>query len=99
MARVQLAAGSFDDFDRIAAHLERFHVDNAPARIGEIVQALDVLTHSPEIGRPVAADLRELVIGRGTRGYVALYRYVEILDTVYVLGIRSQKECGYGHRG
>jgi hypothetical protein len=30
------------------------------------------------------------------RGYVALYRYVEQADTVFVLAIRSQREAGYG---
>ena len=40
-------------------------------------------------------DLRELVIGRRARGYVALYRYVPAVDTVFVLAIRGQKEAGY----
>ena len=39
--------------------------------------------------------LRELVIGRGSRGYVALYSYVVELDAVFVLAIRSQREAGY----
>ena len=45
--------------------------------------------------RPARTDLRELVIGRRARGYVALYRCVAELDTVYVLAIRGQKEAGY----
>lgn len=49
----------------------------------------------PLIGRRVRADLRELVIGRRAHGYVALYRYVAELDTVFVLAIRAQKEAGY----
>jgi toxin ParE1/3/4 len=36
------------------------------------------------------------MIGRGVRGYVVLYRYVEALETVFVLAIRGQKEAGYG---
>jgi toxin ParE1/3/4 len=47
------------------------------------------------IGPPVRADLRELVIGRRARGYVALYRYVAELDTVFVLAGRGQKQAGY----
>jgi hypothetical protein len=35
-------------------------------------------------------------MGRGSRGYVALYRYVEEVDIVFVLAIRAQKERGYG---
>ena len=73
----------------------RFKVADAPARIGEIVQALQILTHSPLIGRPVKGGKRELVIGREPRGYVALYRFVANIDTVFVLAIRSQRESGY----
>ncbi|HWK46208.1 MAG TPA: type II toxin-antitoxin system RelE/ParE family toxin [Stellaceae bacterium] len=96
MARVELAPEVLDDFDRFLGHLTRFDVEDAPARIGEIVQTLQILTHSPLIGRPVKGGLRELVIGRDARGYIALYRFVPDLDTVFVLAIRSQREAGYG---
>jgi toxin ParE1/3/4 len=35
------------------------------------------------------------VIGQGSRGYVALYRFVADIDAVFVLAIRSQRERGY----
>ncbi|MBK5257691.1 MAG: type II toxin-antitoxin system RelE/ParE family toxin [Vicinamibacteria bacterium] len=38
--------------------------------------------------------LRELIIGRGSWGYVALYRYVAESNVVFVLAIRSQREAG-----
>lgn len=41
------------------------------------------------------AALRELVIGKRARGYVALYRYVAEIDVVFVLAIRSQREAGW----
>ena len=63
---------------------------------GEIIQAIGVLRRNPLIGRPVSADTKELVIGRRARGYVALYRYIEQADTVFVLAIRSRREAGYG---
>ena len=59
------------------------------------MQVFDVLESNPLIGRPAANDLRELVIGRGSRGYVALYRCVEALDAVFVLALRSRREAGY----
>jgi plasmid stabilization system protein ParE len=96
MAGIELAPAVLDDFDRILDHLAKFDVADAPARIGEIVQAVQILTHSPLIGRPVKGGKRELLIGRGFRGYVALYRYVASLDTVFVLAIRSQRVAGYG---
>ena len=95
MARIELAPEIQDDFDRILEHLAQHAVEDAPGRIREIIQAIDVLHHNPIIGRPVSANTRELVIGRSARGYVALYRYIEQIDTVFVLAIRSQREAGY----
>ena len=97
MAGIELAPEIQDDFDRILDHLSERAVEDAPGRIREIIQAFDVLQHNPLIGRPVSADRRELVIGRRARGYVALYRYIEQIDTVFVLAIRSQREAGYKH--
>ena len=65
------------------------------SRVADIIGAIDVLERNPLIGRVVRMDLRELVIGQRARGYVALYRYVAELDTVFVLAIRGQKEAGY----
>lgn len=95
MARVELAPEVFDDFDRFFDHMAQFEVDDAPQRIGDIIEAIQILVHSPLIGRKVRGGKRELVIGRDSRGYVALYRYVPDIDTVFVLAIRSQRESGY----
>jgi toxin ParE1/3/4 len=57
-----------------------------PERIGDILEVIQILTHSPLIGRPVKDCERELVIGGATRGYVALYRYVAAIDTVFCAG-------------
>ena len=61
----------------------------------EIVEAVQVLATSPLIGRPVRGGKQELVIGRGSRGYVALYRYAAPIYTVFLLAARSQRESGY----
>jgi|SRR4051794_14318422 toxin ParE1/3/4 len=95
MARIELAPEILDDFDRFLDHMARFDIEAAPARISEIVQAIQILAHSPLIGRPIKGGKRELVIGQGSRGYVALYRFVASIDTVFVLAIRSQRESGY----
>jgi len=95
MARVELAPEVLDDFERSFVHMARLAAADAPGRMAEIVQAIQILTHSPLIGRPVKGGKRELVIGRGARGYVALYRFVASIDTVFVLAIRSQRELGY----
>lgn len=97
MPRIELAPGIRDDFDRRLEHLNGFDVDEPSARSDEIVNGSSALEHNPLIGRPVTNDLRELVIGRGSHGYVALYRYVDEIDTVlvFLLAIRSQREAGY----
>lgn len=95
MSRVELAPEIGEDFDRILEHLYRYEVTDAPSRIEEILQGISVLEHNPLIGRPARADMRELIIGRQSRGYVALYRHVPEIDTVFVLAIRSQREAGY----
>lgn len=96
MSRVEIAEDVREDFDRIFDHLSQYDVENAVERIRAIIAAINVLETNPLIGRPASASLRELVIGRGLRGYVALYRYVAELDTVFVLAVRSQREAGYG---
>lgn len=98
MTRVEIAPEVADDFDRIFDHLAQYDVEHAPARIREIVQALALLESNPLIGRPTSSNNRELVIGRGSRGYLALYRYIEEIDVVFVLAVRSQREAGYRSR-
>jgi toxin ParE1/3/4 len=98
MARIETAPEVLNDFERFFDHIAQFDAGAAPARLDEILVAIQVLSTSPLIGRPAKNGLRELVIGKGTRGYVALYRYVAPIDTVFVLSIRSQREAGYQGR-
>ncbi len=95
MSRIEIAPEVSDDFERILDHLARHEVEDASARIREIIQAFDVLERNPQIGRPARGGKLELIIGRGSRGYVALYRYVPEIDTVFILALRSQRESGY----
>jgi toxin ParE1/3/4 len=94
MAQIILSAKLQDDFDRIIDFLLTHAPEIAEDRIDTIIIALDVLETSPLIGRPVENGKRELVISTGASGYVALYRFVPELDTVFVLAVRSQRELG-----
>ena len=68
MPRIELAPEVFDDFDRLFDHMAEFGAaTDAPQRIDEIIQAVDILAHSPLIGRKVKGGNRELVIGRSRR--------------------------------
>ena len=95
MARVEFLPGVYEDLQRVISHFEQHEAEHVQERLGELVSASDVLTDNPLIGRPASDDRRELVIGRSARGYVALYRYVASVDTVFVLAIRAQREGGY----
>jgi len=98
MAPIELAPQVLQDFDRFFDHRAAFEVSDAAERIDEIVQAVQLLASSPLIGHPARGGKRELVIGTGTRGYVALYRFVPAIDTVFVLACRSQRESGFKRR-
>ena len=95
MSRIEVAPEVREDLERILEHLVEFDVAEPSVRINEIIHAISVLEHNPLIGRPVRNDLRELIIGRGAHGNIALYRYLSEIDTVFLLAVRSQQEAGY----
>jgi len=95
MARVAFLPSVNEDLRRIIGHPEQREAEHVQERLGEIVSASNVLTDNPLIGRLTHTDLRELVIGQGAHGYIALYRHVIALDTVFVLAIRAQREAGH----
>jgi plasmid stabilization system protein ParE len=63
--------------------------------IEAISSAVEVLRRHPHVGRPVRANLRELVISYGRTGHVALYRVRVQPGQVEVLALRHQREVGY----
>ena len=67
----------------------------AGAAVESIIEAFGVLARHPLVGRRVEQETRELVISRGSTGYVALYRFDPAGDVVRVLRIRHQREAGY----
>ena len=95
VATLELAPEITEDFDRIFEHFAEYNPDAAPERITEIIEGLELLTRHPMIGRLLASELRELVLGTKNRGYLALYKYSAELEIVFVLAIRSQREAGY----
>lgn len=64
-----------------------------------LLGALEMLRTYPTIGRPVDDVIGELVISRGSTGYLALYEYDARADRVVVLALRHQREAGYSERG
>jgi len=97
LPRVVITAGASRGLERC----RKFLADKdrrAATRAGATIERqILLLETAPEIGRPLSEqpELRELVIGFGEAGYVALYRYVPSEEAVFVLAFRHQKEAGY----
>lgn len=95
MARLIYTARALDDLERLADFLLEIDPAAAMDTGALIMEAVDVLRRHPLIGRPVESGLRELVISRGSSGYVALYSVEQGHDAVLILAIRHQREAGY----
>jgi plasmid stabilization system protein ParE len=93
--RIEFSRKASADLERIVDHLEQHKVADIASRIKEILQSINVLQFNPFIGRPANSGHRELIIGTGVRGYIALYRYVSDMDTIFILAVRTQREAGY----
>jgi len=95
ISRIEFAPEVADDFERILEHLHKDEVSVWAAGMHSIVLGIEVLAHNPLIGRLAHGGNRELIIGRDASGYIALYRYIAVMDTVFVLAVRTQKEAGF----
>ncbi len=96
MTQVYLSEAALNDVLRLEEFLHQTQDPLANQLIDYLFDALQVLTHQPGIGRPVADGMRELIISRGRSGYLARYRLDETQDLVRVARIRHQRESGYG---
>lgn len=95
MTRVFLSRAALDDLLRLEEFLAASHDPLNGELLDFILDALQVLTHQPGIGRPVEGGLRELIISRRRSGYLARYEFDENNDLVRVARIRHQRESGY----
>lgn len=98
MTRLRYATRLAQDVERITEHLLAHDAQAIEERIADIFRALAILEAHPLIGRPAAPGRRDLVIGRGARGYVARYGYDEVEDVVVVVALRGQREAGFVDR-
>lgn len=97
--RIRFTEEARDDLKRMygfALDASRGEWRHAARIIDTIESALALLASTPFAGRRVTEDasLRELVIGFGSDGFVALYE-VEAADVVTVLAVRHQREDDY----
>jgi plasmid stabilization system protein ParE len=96
LARLIYSARALADLER----LTDFLIENDPAEAARTVElieeAVSLLERHPLIGRPLEQELRELVISRGRTGYVAIYSFEELHDSILILAVRHQREVGVG---
>lgn len=97
MSRLIITAGATTGLARCRSFLANKNPSVARNAAKAIQRGFELVTHEPKMGRPLddIPELRELVIPFGGAGYVALYRYDVLNDTVYILAFRHQKEVGY----
>ena len=95
MNEIVYTAQALLDLERLVEFLLHTDAGAASSTAGVIFNALEILAHSPEIGRKVHLGQRELVISRGHTGYLALYRFLPAQQRVLVLALRHQREAGY----
>ena len=95
MAQVIYSDEAFADFERIVEFLLETSPDVATQALADISSAIGILGAHPFIGRRVDGRIRELVISRGTAGYLALYQFDPAFEVVRILRVRHQREAGY----
>lgn len=95
MAKLIYTFRALDDLERLTDFLLQADPVAALDTLDLIEEAVAVLERHPLIGRPVEHGLRELVISRGSTGYVALYSFEREHDAVLILSLRHQREAGY----
>ena len=98
MIEVQYSSRALNDVERLSHFLLESAAADGPATAEMLFEAIDLLANSPEIGRRGRAGNRELVISRGSTGYLALYRFLPDANRVLILTIRHQREAGYKSR-
>ena len=96
MAEVVLGKQALADLERLFEFLAIENPRWAAEAVRIIDDGLQILRTHPLVGRPVpGSSQRELVISKGSSGYLALYRYDEAADEAVIMAIRHQRESGY----
>jgi addiction module RelE/StbE family toxin len=94
LAEIKYAARAWQDLERIFEFYVGEDPELATRIVSLVIEAVEVLSAHPLIGRHAEQGLRELVISSGRTGFVALYRYRDDHEIVRILAIRHQREAG-----
>ena len=100
MPQINYTLESRLDLVRLTEFLLSVAPESAVKAIDTILESIEILEQSPEIGRQyessVSSVFRELVIRHGRGGYLALYSFDSDADLVTIHAIRHQRELDYG---
>lgn len=92
MTRLIFAPRAMQDMERLADFLRECELASASSTVSILISGLSVLKLHPLVGRIVERGYRELLISRGSTGYIALYTYDVVSNTALILAIRHQRE-------
>jgi plasmid stabilization system protein ParE len=95
MAEVIYSEAALLDFERIIEFMLQTSPKSGRRTLERIRTAIEILEFHPLIGRRIDGERRELVISSGATGYVAIYRYDPVFESIRILRIRHQREAGY----
>jgi toxin ParE1/3/4 len=95
MARVQITVRALADLERLFDFLAEQNPKLARERMLSVRRAFELLADHPLLGRQAEDGRRELILARGSFGYVAKYRWVPAEDVILILAVRHQLEAGY----
>lgn len=95
MAQIIYSSHALDDLERLFRFLAEHDPHIAGDSAAAMRSAVEMLASHPLAGRRVEGELRELVISYGKTGYVALYRFLPVVDQVRMLSFRHQRELDF----
>ena len=95
--RVRYTKAAKEDLLRLYEFLVKYDLEAARRALDAIRKSIDLLQDFPFTCRKASSDnpfLREMVIGFGDNGYVALFE-IEVENIVTILAVRHQREEDY----
>jgi plasmid stabilization system protein ParE len=95
VARVEVTERALADLERLFDFIAEQDPARARKQVLSVRAALELLADHPLLGREAEDGRRELILSRGSYGYIAKYRWLPAEDVVLILAVRHQREAGY----
>lgn len=93
MVKIEYSQDAQEDIVRLALFLLKVSPTSSNDLFDVIDDGIMILSRHPNVGRLVTeSGLRELVISHGKSGYIALYKFDELTESIMVVAIKHQRE-------